>query len=66
MGGEPLLNFDRFVNLGVVGDDGEVRKERRGVRAMKVSSRSRNRPVCLRYHTQWMIVPIVISKAPAS
>ena len=35
MGGEPLLNFSGFVNLGVVGDDGEVSKERRGVRAIE-------------------------------
>ena len=30
-----MLNFSGFVNLGVVGDDGEVSKERRGVRPVE-------------------------------
>src|SRR5215831_7633375 len=32
---KPLLDFGSFVDLGVVGDDGKVSKERRGVRAIQ-------------------------------
>ena len=35
MGREPRLDFRGFVNLRVVGDNGEVSKERGGVRAIE-------------------------------
>jgi len=65
MGGEPLLDFLGVGNLGIIGDDGEVREERRRVRAIERLQQVEEEPGLLGYHTQWGIVPVVKSRAPA-
>jgi hypothetical protein len=44
MGGQPLLDFGGLVDLGVVGDDGEVSKERRRVGAIKRLQQVKEKP----------------------
>jgi|SoiMethySBSTD1v2_1073268.scaffolds.fasta_scaffold99218_4 hypothetical protein len=58
MGGQPLLDFGGLVDLGVVGDDGEVSKERRRVGAIKRLQQVKEKPGLLRYHTQGARVPV--------
>ena len=65
MGGQPLLDFGGLVDLGVVGDDGEVSKAERRVCLIKRLEQVEKEPGLLTIPHTRMMVPAIRSSAPA-